>query len=372
MDPLSDLIVWLAALIGIAALVGGAWLTTRTGRGWRAFAINLLIGVLSTALVVLSAGAILNKYNAWYPQWSDLWADPKPGVQANAGGDAGQVFKTDTPVTTAETRTLPPLPSPGERLQKFTVPSSSGSAGWEVDVLLPADYFEAGSAKRSYPVLVAGHGMPGAPQQWLGPLDIRTELDPLIKAKAIAAPIVVIPTLTPGGKDTECISGPQAADELERWLAKDVPDFIQAHLRAIPQRSAWAWIGFSAGGWCSAMITMLHPDRFSAAIMLGSYFRPWWPGTPPEWTKDPAKAARYDLIAMAKKAPPAVALWIQTSKGDPESWPQTRDLIAAAQAPLAITSIVDERGGHTLSAWKPHVKPALEWLGKTAPGFKPV
>ncbi len=119
------------------------------------------------------------------------------------------------------------------------------------------------------------------------------------------------------------------------------------------------------------MLTMRHPDTFGAAIMLGGYYEPWWQTKPP-WAIPSATESQYDLINLAKTKPPAVALWVQTSKRDPESWPQTQKFLAAAKQPTLVTAVVDTSGGHTWSTWTPHITPALTWLGKTVPGFAPV
>lgn len=218
---------------------------------------------------------------------------------------------------------------------------------------------------------MAGHGYPGSPEQWISPIDIRPLLDPVVAAKKIAPSIVVIPHIAPNMQDTECIAGPGGQDELEQWLAKELPEFLASRLRVATDRTSWAWIGFSYGGWCSAMMTMLHPDRYSAAVVLGGYFRPMWPANAPAWTKDATVVKRYDLVALAAHTPPSVALWVQSSTQDPESWRTTKAFIDAVKPPLSVTATIDKSGGHTLGAWSPHVPTALTWLGATVPGFKP-
>jgi pimeloyl-ACP methyl ester carboxylesterase len=42
----------------------------------------------------------------------------------------------------------------------------------------------------------------------------------------------------------------------------------------VANRNAWATIGDSSGGFVAAMATIHHPVQYSAAIVLGGYFRP--------------------------------------------------------------------------------------------------
>jgi S-formylglutathione hydrolase FrmB len=62
---------------------------------------------------------------------------------------------------------------------------------------------------------------------------------------------------------------------------------------------------------------------------------------------------------------------VTTSKQDTVSYPTTSRFVAAARSPLAIDSRIFATGGHRWSQWAPLLGPALAWLGKTAPGFKP-
>ncbi len=376
MNLLGDWVYPVALMLLVAAIGGATFLAWRSSRRLprlAGLAVSGLAVTLASALACLSVALMLNHDNGWYSSPEDLFGASSADSRAAGAKSADDTFGRGAAAQLArtDTRALPALPSPGQRVQEFTVPASVGAASWKVRVVLPEDYFAPEASTKTYPVLMAGHGMPGATTQWLGVVDIRRFADPLVAQRALAAPIVVIPELEPGGQDTECIFGPGGAGQVETWLARDVPAFVKDHLRAIPQRAAWAWIGFSAGAWCGAMLTMRHPDTFGAAIMLGGYYEPWWQTKPP-WAIPSATESQHDLINLAKTKPPAVALWVQTSKRDPESWPQTQKFLAAAKQPTLVTAVVDTSGGHTWSTWTPHITPALTWLGKTVPGFAPV
>jgi len=158
---------------------------------------------------------------------------------------------------------------------------------------------------------------------------------------------------------------------MEDWLTQDVPDWVRHHLRVANDRTSWATMGLSTGGFCSMMATMLHPDTYAAAIELGGYlapqfdkhYRPFAPGSD-AWN-------RYDLVKLAAAAPPPVQLWIETSTTDTLSYPQNAQLIAHATAPLTVTTDILQDAGHRMSVWVGAMPAALTWLGSTEHGFRP-
>ena len=94
-------------------------------------------------------------------------------------------------------------------------------------------------------------------------------------AKRMRPVLVVSPQVQfPAGVDTECVNGSAGTPQVETWLAQDVPDFVTHTFRVKTDRGSWAAIGLSAGGWCAAMVTMLHPAQYSAAIVMGRLLSP--------------------------------------------------------------------------------------------------
>src|SRR5450631_1283808 len=77
------------------------------------------------------------------------------------------------------------------------------------------------------------------------------------------------------------------------------------------------------------------PD--SAAIVMGGYFRPEFG---PYYNPYPANgrlATRYDLIALTRRNPPPVAIWLETSHADPVSYTSSAAFLKATKPPLAST-----------------------------------
>ena len=131
-----------------------------------------------------------------------------------------------------------------------------------------------------------------------------------------------------------------------------MPSWVTHTFRVQTDRSSWAVIGLSAGGWCAAMAAMLHPAQYSAAIVMGGYFspdfgpfyEPYPPGSP--------LAARYDLVALARRHPPPVAIWLETSHADPISYRSSAAFLKVTRPPLSVDAIVLQNAGHRLALWQ--------------------
>jgi hypothetical protein len=120
------------------------------------------------------------------------------------------------------------------------------------------------------------------------------------------------------------------------------------------------------------MAAMLHPAQYSAAIVMGGYFspdfgpfyEPYPPGSP--------LAARYDLVALARRQPPPVAIWLETSHADPISYRSSAAFLKVTRPPLSVDAIVLQNAGHRLALWQAILPRTLVWLGANVPGFAPV
>ena len=333
--------------------------------------IGAILGL--NLLVLLAAGVVVNDQYDFFVSWSDLiGSESTTVVTTHAGGSVAQAVTADPPGPSSSQAPpqLPVAAAAGTDTQYEVTGTVSGVTA-PVVVILPPGYSDPANANRRYPVVEAFPGYPGSAIGVLRHFNLAGTNDVLVASHRMAPTLFVIPTTwTPPGRDTECVNGPPGTTQTETWVAQDVPAWVQSHFRVQPGRASWATFGMSAGGWCAAMTAMLHPSRFAAAIVLGGYFRPDWGN----WVPYPPGALavrRYDLVTLARTAPPPVALWVYTSAQDTLSGPSTRALLAAARAPLSVTADVASSGGHRLSQWTPVLSPALQWLGTNVPGFAP-
>ena len=326
--------------------------------------------VLLNVLVLALAGAALNDQYLFYSSWGDLFGSRSTSVQVHHGGTSPDVVSA--PVSGPGLRgvtapaVLPPLPQPGARLQTYTVVDSRSNAEGQVYVHLPVGYDPRSS--RTYPVILGLHGFPSGPRGFLK-LDFLSSVDALTAEGRLAPSIVVVPRIdTPASLDTECVNGGAGQPQTDTWLARDIPAWTVHHFHVKQTRTSWATLGYSYGAWCAASLSMRHPDVFGAAVVLLGYFRPDFSAA-----YDPLTAASgrgYDLVTMARTAPPPVAMWVLTSREDPLSYPTTSKFLSVARSPLDVTGTVLAHGGHRDSVFTPYVPAALVWLAQTLPGFR--
>jgi len=368
---------FLALVVGItvgAFVAGAAWLP-RTGRSPRGFVARLVMQFGVSVLSLLLVGVVLNNQNGWYANWGDLIGSSSPKVQQDQGGTSAAKALEAKPagpgLQASAAASLPPLPAPGQRVQTFQFTGAHSGLSGRVVVSLPAGYQDPANAARTYPVIEAFHGFPGSPEVWIQGVNLVPSIDAMSAQGVMSDAIVVAPQIEfPPGTDTECVNGGKGTPQVETWLATDVPDQMASVLRVGRDRAWWAAIGFSSGGWCAAMAVMLHPDVFGVGIVLGGYTSPEFGKSYVPFPAGDGANNRYDLVALAKSAPPAVALWLQTSKRDSLSYTGSSALLKAAHPPLSIESRVDLNAGHRMSVWADVVPQALTWLGATAAGFK--
>ncbi len=365
----------LVVVLTLAALVAGAALLPRTRRSVRGFVARLLTQLGVSAMALLVVGVALNNENGWYSDWGDLLGSGSSGVQQDTGGASAakalQARPTGSGLGGLTPATLPALPAPGQRVQTFQFTGPHSGLTGRVMVSLPRGYEDPANAGKTYPVIEAFHGYPGTPEVWMHGVNLVPSIDALAVQHLMNDAVVVAPQIEfPTGTDTECVNGGKGQPQVETWLSTDVPGKIASTLRVRTDRTSWAALGFSSGGWCAAMATMLHPDVFGAGIILGGYTSPEFGNSYRPFHRGGPAAKRYDLIALARSSPSPVALWLQTSKADGLSYGSSRALLKAARAPLAIQSRVELNAGHRMSVWADVVPEALTWLGATVSGFK--
>src|SRR5664280_88881 len=337
-------------------------------------------GILLTVnvLVLLTAATQLNAQFLFYADWTDLrgaFSAVPTVTELSRGTAASHATKRKVAGTAAKAvQKLPPLPlgqvSPTGVITYTVKGPRSGITGTVV-VQLPPGYTDPGNASQRYPVIEAFQGYPGDSRSWIDGMNLGGVSAQQAAAKRMRPVLVVSPQVEfPTGVDTECVNGSAGTPQVETWLAQDVPDFVTHTFRVKTDRGSWATIGLSAGGWCAAMVTMLHPAQYSAAIVMGGYFRPDFS---PYYYPYPASgplATRYDLVALTRRNPPPVAIWLETSHADPFSYDSSAAFLKATRPPLAVDATVLQHAGHRVSLWQGLLPASLTWLGANVPGFK--
>jgi enterochelin esterase-like enzyme len=164
----------------------------------------------------------------------------------------------------------------------------------DVIVVLPPSY--ASGKKRHYPVLYALHGYSIGAEQWTHEIHVPQTVEGAF-ALGSREMIVVLPdskTIYNGSMYSSSIT----TGDFEKFIARDVVAYIDAHYRTIPNRLSRGLVGHSMGGYGASRIGMKHPDVFGALyIMSPCCLSPMTGGGP-----GPADQMKERAIAGEKKA----------------------------------------------------------------------
>jgi enterochelin esterase-like enzyme len=349
------------------------------GRSLRKIAARAGLLLTVNVLVLLTAATQLNAQFLFFADWTDLrgaFSAVPTSTSLSRGATAAHAASTRVVGAAATAgKRLPPLPAgrvSASGVISYTIRGALSGLTGTVFVQLPPGYNTAANASVRYPVIEAFQGYPGHAYDWISSyMKIGDVVAGQATAKRMRPVLVVSPqTEIPAGADTECVNGSSGYPQVETWLAEDVPNWVTHTFRVQTNRESWAALGLSAGGWCAAMVTMLHPAQFSAAIVMGGYFRPEFGPFYEPYSPASRLGARYDLVALSKRKPPPVAIWLETSHADEISYNSSAAFLTAAKPPLAVHATVLEHAGHRVSLWQGLLPGSLTWLGATVPGFK--
>ncbi|WP_063763693.1 alpha/beta hydrolase [Actinoplanes subtropicus] len=333
-DSLAVELIALAASVLAAVALSLFWSAMR--RWLRGVVIvACLLTVTATTLVWV------NRQVDSYPTWASLF-----GSTADAGGVG----------TTSQTKTV--SATSAGKIVRYTVAGKASGITVPMWAYLPPGYAESPNTR--YPVIVALHGYPSSPVQWLKGFGVADVLNGEIAAGRMAPTVVLFPYQTPKPTiDTECanlLNGPQA----ETFLTVDVPDFVRTHMAVRTDPAAWGLIGYSAGGYCAANLALRHPNQFAAGASLSGY------SSPGIVIGNGLEHTEYDDVWRLKHLPiPAVALYLSCAKTDKMAMRATQELAKAAHAPLSITLAYIAGGGHNAGTWHAMEAPAFDWLSNT-------
>ena len=334
--------------------------------------------LLVNALVLITAATQLNAQFLFFADWKDVTGALGGTVtktSVNRGASASQAAGRTVHGPAATADRLPAgLPPGGVRdgaLISYTVTGPLSGIVGKILVELPPGYGEAAARSVRYPVLETFQGYPGAPSQWNYRMHLGDVMAQQVAAKRMRSALIVSPQVeVPAGVDTECVNGRPGSPQLETWLTQDVPNWVAHSFRVRTDRASWASIGLSTGGWCAAMAAMLHPAQYGGAIVMGGYFRPDFSPAYDPYPPGSRLEARYDLVALGKRAPPPVAMWLETSHTDRLSYSSSAALLKVVKSPMAVQAIVLQHAGHRFDVWQGLLPSSLRWLGANLSGFR--
>src|ERR1035437_10312095 len=140
----------------------------------------------------------------------------------------------------------------------------SDAVDCDVIVFLPPSY--AKSKSRRYPVVYALHGYSIGAEQWSHEIHVPQTIE---GAFALGAKemIVVLPdskTVHNGSMYSSSVT----TGDFERFIARDVVAYIDAHYRTMPNRTSRGLVGHSMGGYGASRIGMKYPDVFGSLYIM--------------------------------------------------------------------------------------------------------
>ena len=189
----------------------------------------------------------------------------------------------------------------------------------EVLVFLPPSY--ARSKSRRYPVVYALHGYSIGAEQWSREIHVPQTIE---GAFALGAQEVIV--VLPDSKTVHngsMYSSSVTTGDFERFIARDVVSYIDAHYRTIRNRMSRGLVGHSMGGYGATRIGMKHADVFGSLYIMSPCClspRPAGPANAEtdkalEAVKTPADSAKLPFFARAQLA--TAAAWSPNPKNPP-------------------------------------------------------
>jgi hypothetical protein len=339
-------LVWLLTG-GVVALLGGMlWGWPRLARpGWRTVALRIIALCALQACMVGLIFVVVNRANDFYSSWTDLFGRYK-------GGGALVVLqnKPAHPNASISVLALSPVVLPGRKpggtLQSVRIHGQLTGLTIDGHIYLPPGYAKTSRAGERYPIIVVISSAQA---------DASSPYDASRLAASVAAQIaeghlrpVVLVELPPGpGLDPSCLNLPGGVQGAA-FFAQDLPAAMESGYRVGTQRSSWALLGDSSGGYCAFQLALTDASKYSAtAVPAGNYQTP--PGQAP-WGNSPQLRTQDNLLWLLQHQPMQPISVLFTGPG------QAQPLLSLIRSPMHITR----------SQFAPGPAPAapvLDWLG---------
>jgi hypothetical protein len=350
------------ALFSIAAVGLTIFAVIYWGKIYRRTFLNLLLRLLiiflCQALALVSIGLEVNRANEFYESWNDLF-----GTSSNYSQNT-TTFGSKALITGKELSKADKLPLQS-RLVRDVITGSQSQVSNVVYLDLPKSAVDDIYAKtpldpKRYRVIEFLTGFPSQPLMWVKVLKIDHDLA-LYNQKHVGQEIIgIFPEVNLAGHyDLECMNLPGTRPPAETWLSTDMHSYLATRL-GMPD-SRWGIMGVSTGGWCAAMLSVRHPDLYSAAASIAGYYRPALPLTDPI-TLQNEMIKKYDFDKAEAALKQTQKLYITASLGDVYSIRETKKFLAKKHPNLAITYKELPSGGHNARVWISLIPGALDWL----------
>ena len=326
--------------------------------------VGKVASVLAAVLVVAAAALHVNLEFDAYPTVGNAL-----GIES-----AARIQFTDVPGATAQTVSGTPLdsvwtapaglPTAG-RVTSVTIPAAASNfSARDAEIYLPPAYFA--DPRPLLPVLVLLAGQPGAPEDWLNGGKLAQTMDNFARDNSGLAPVVVVADGTGSSiANPLCVDSPLG--NVDTYLSKDVPDWIDDTLQVDRNRAHWAIGGLSYGGTCSIQMATNHPDVYPTFLDLSGQREPTLGDR--DRTVQQAfggNAAAFTAVNPldlldSRRYPDSAGIFV-VGADDKDYKPGQQEMYNAAKAAGMDVQYVEVPGGHSFAVWSEGLRRELPWL----------
>ena len=260
------------------------------------------------------------------------------------------------------------LPSHGVVFETTIPPVQSDFQTRKAYVYLPPAWFA--TKKPLLPTIVMLPGEPGSAADWSSGGTADETADAFAAAHNGLAPILVMPDSN-GIKtvDSECVNS--QFGNAETYLAVDVPAYAINQLHASPAAGAMAIAGLSAGGTCSMILALNHPNVYQTFASYSGFTAPQYENDTVQQTIDilfGGSKSKYEAaspITIFETSPDGfgqLSGWFEAGSDDTETADAARILQPLAAKAGISTCVLIRPGGHDFELWSQAFADSLPWL----------
>jgi len=351
------MIVMIALVIGSIVLLAVMW--GRVPRpGWLRWPIRVSMIITSQLLACVLAAVALNDVDRFYNSWSEVLGRHQQVLQASAP-DQAQVAEDLRRQLSRQRK------NGGSAVVSIKVPEAGSNRTQTALVYLPAAYFDPAHATKQFPVVEMLDGYPGSPQTWVGPLHLQRSADAEINSGRALPFLAVMPVQNylPHGRDGQCLDVPHGA-QVESTLTTEVRRTVLADFRVSADRSAWAVMGYSTGGYCALKIALRFPEYYASAVSILGNTSPYHDGdTAPAFKANPGLwDANNPMWLVAHRPQLDLSVLLATSHGDPATLRAAQAFAELAREPLQVRVTSAAVGGHNFQTFRLYEAVGFDWL----------
>jgi len=350
-------VLFSAAAIGLTLFALVAWKKIYRPTFFN-FLLRLLIIVLCQVLVLISVGLEVNRQNGFYESWNDLFGTSSSYSRSSitAGSMAtitqSQLAQSDKAILNS-VLLRDVITGQHSHVSNVVYLDLPAAAVADIKKKIPLD-------PKRYRVVEFLTGFPSQPLMWVKTLSLDKVLARYNQQHLGHEIIGIIPQVNIAGHyDLECMNLPGKRPAAETWLSSDMHSYLSTRLGM--HDSKWGVMGVSTGAWCAAMLSIRHPELYSAAASIAGYYRPALPAADPTALQN-EMSAKYNLSKAEASLTMTQNLYITASLGDRYSILETKRFLSMKHPHMAVTYKELKSGGHHSQVWVKLVPDALVWL----------